>query len=150
ELAARVVLGQQVTVDAGRRLAGQLVRLCGAPVPKTTNADGALTRAFPTAARVAGADLAQLKMPKARQRALLALALAAQSDPLLFEPLETVEKTVARLCAIDGVGEWTAHCIALRAAREPDAFPVTDIALLRGAASRIGEVPSPSELLERA
>ena len=26
-----------------------------------------------------------------------------------------------------GVGEWTAHYIALRAAREPDAFPASDV-----------------------
>src|SRR5262249_21543892 len=33
ELAARAVLGQQVTVEAARQLAGQLVALCGAAVP---------------------------------------------------------------------------------------------------------------------
>jgi AraC family transcriptional regulator of adaptative response / DNA-3-methyladenine glycosylase II len=67
----------------------------------------------------------------------------------LFEPLATVTETVARLRAIPGVGEWTAQYIALRAAREPDAFPATDVGLLRGA-TRGGKRPTPDQLLERA
>ncbi|KYF54731.1 hypothetical protein BE08_42320 [Sorangium cellulosum] len=30
-----------------------------------------------------------------------------------------------------GIGAWTAHYIAMRALREPDAFPATDLALRR-------------------
>ncbi len=49
-----------------------------------------------------------------------------------------------------GVGEWTAQYIALRAAREPDAFPASDAALLRGATGSDGSRPSPGQLLARA
>lgn len=49
-----------------------------------------------------------------------------------------------------GVGDWTAHYIALRAAREPDAFPASDVGLLRGAANRQGVWPSAAELAARA
>jgi AraC family transcriptional regulator of adaptative response / DNA-3-methyladenine glycosylase II len=89
-------------------------------------------------------------MPNARKAALVALAEAALADPLLFQPLGTVEDTVARLRAIRGVGEWTAQYIALRAVREPDAFPASDIGLLRGAAGHGGARPSPAELHGRA
>ena len=150
ELAMRAVLGQQVTVEAARRLAGQLVRLCGAAVPAEQRGHAALMFAFPTAAQVAAADLASLGMPNARKAALVALAEAALADPLLFQPLGTVEDTVARLRAIRGVGEWTAQYIALRAVREPDAFPASDIGLLRGAAGHGGTRPSPAELHGRA
>jgi len=67
----------------------------------------------------------------------------------LFEPLATLEQTVERLRSIRGVGEWTAQYIALRAAREPDAFPSSDVGLLRGAA-REGARPSPRALEARA
>src|SRR5216684_2257473 len=150
ELAVRAVLGQQVTVEAGRRLAGQLVQLCGAAIPIEQRGNPALTRAFPSAAQVAAADLSSLGMPGARKAALLALAEAALSDPHLFQPLATVEDTVARLRNIRGIGEWTAHYIALRAVRETDAFPASDIGLLRGAAGRAGPRPSPAELNGRA
>ena len=89
-------------------------------------------------------------MPGARRDALAALAQAALQDPSLFQPQGTVEETVARLRAIRGIGEWTAHYIALRAVRETDAFPASDIGLLRGAAIRVGSRPSPAHLQDRA
>jgi AraC family transcriptional regulator of adaptative response / DNA-3-methyladenine glycosylase II len=150
ELAVRAVLGQQVSVEAGRRLAGQLVQICGTALPAEQHGNPTLTRSFPSAAQVAVADLGSLGMPGARKAALVALAEAALSDPLLFQPLATVEDTVARLRNIRGVGEWTAHYIALRAVRETDAFPASDIGLLRGAAGRDGLRPSPAELNGRA
>jgi AraC family transcriptional regulator, regulatory protein of adaptative response / DNA-3-methyladenine glycosylase II len=162
ELAVRAVLGQQVTVEAGRRLAVQLVEICGGRLPADARresgelgelgeeGDGPVSRVFPTAAQVAAADLSGLGMPGARRATLVAIALAALAEPRLFEPLATIEDTVARLCAIRGVGDWTAHYIALRAAREPDAFPATDVGLLRGAADRNGVRPSPSALVARA
>jgi len=148
ELAVRAVLGQQITVEAGRRLAGQLVAACGTAVPG--GPQGGIARVFPSAAAVAAADLSVLGMPGSRRATLVALAQAALAEPRLFEPLGTVEATVARLCAIRGVGDWTAHYIALRAAREPDAFPASDVGLLRGAADRRGVRPSPRELAARA
>ncbi|MCK6451854.1 MAG: helix-turn-helix domain-containing protein [Alphaproteobacteria bacterium] len=149
ELAVRAVLGQQVTVEAARQLAGKLVRLCGTPLPADRRAEPALTHAFPTPAQVAAADLGPIGMPGARKAALVAMAEAALADPHLFRPQATVEETVARLRGIRGVGEWTAQYIALRAVRETDAFPASDIGLLRGAATN-GTRPSPRELAGRA
>ena len=45
-----------------------------------------------------------------------------------------MEERLAQLRAIAGIGEWTADYIALRALREPDAFPARDLGMLRGAA----------------
>jgi AraC family transcriptional regulator of adaptative response / DNA-3-methyladenine glycosylase II len=155
ELAVRAVLGQQVTVAAARQLAGRLVALCGTALPGATDLaarDPAceVSRVFPGPAALAAADLSALGMPGARRATLIALAEAAVAEPRLFEPLATIEDTVARLRAIRGIGEWTAHYIALRAAREPDAFPASDIGLLRGAADRHGVRPSAAELTARA
>lgn len=150
EVAIRAILGQQVSVEAGRQLGSKLTRICGTPVPASQTEGKYLTITFPTAAQVLQADLSPLGMPQARKAALKAIAQAAVSDPDLFQPLATVEDTVARLCAIRGIGEWTAHYIALRAVREPDAFPASDIGLLRGAAGQDGTRPSPDELQKRA
>ena len=149
EVAVRAVLGQQVSVEAARKLAGRLVQLCGTPLPAPSG-DPLLTRAFPTALQVSEADLETLGMPRARREALRALAEAALAEPRLFQPLSTVEETVERLRAIRGVGEWTAHYIALRAGREPDAFPASDVGLLRSAARGNGARPRAAELLARA
>jgi AraC family transcriptional regulator of adaptative response / DNA-3-methyladenine glycosylase II len=153
ELALRAVLGQQITVEAARKLAARLVVLGGAVLPGPepgAGEAGAVHRAFPDPAQLVAADLSGLGMPAARRATLVALAEAALAEPRLFEPLATIEDTVARLRAIRGIGEWTAHYIALRAAREPDAFPASDIGLLRGAAGPTGERPSPAELAARS
>jgi AraC family transcriptional regulator of adaptative response / DNA-3-methyladenine glycosylase II len=150
ELAVRAVLGQQVSVQAARKLASRLAGLCGSRVTTTDASHAALTHAFPTAMQVARANLDAMPMPVARKRALHAIARAALATPDLFQPLGTVEQTVARLRAIPGVGDWTAHYIALRAAREPDAFPASDVGLLRALQSRDGARPRPEQLLERA
>lgn len=148
ELSVRAILGQQVSVDAARRLASRLAALAGERLPKAS--DRTLTHAFPNPDRVAAADLGALGMPAARRAALHALASAALSDPGLFGPFRTVEEAIARLRAIRGIGEWTAQYIALRALREPDAFPETDVGLLRSAAVRSGARPAPAELVRRA
>ena len=150
ELAVRAVLGQQVTVEAARKLAGRLVQICGTPVRPGEHGRSVPLAAFPTAAQVADADLSSLGMPVARKEALRMLAEAALMDPSLFLPQDTVEETVRRLRAIRGIGDWTAHYIALRAVRETDAFPASDIGLLRGAAIRVGSRPSPALLQDRA
>ena len=150
ELAVRAVFGQQVTVEAGRQLAGHLTRLCGTRAREAQLEDGALLHAFPTPAEVASAELTRLGMPQSRRQTLLALSQAALAEPRLFEPLDTVEETVARLRAIRGVGDWTAQYIALRAAREPDAFPASDRGLLRGASLRKGTLLTAEQLTARA
>jgi AraC family transcriptional regulator of adaptative response / DNA-3-methyladenine glycosylase II len=150
ELAVRAVLGQQVTVVAARRLAARLVALCGEALSGMEGTAPGLTHTFPSAERVAAADLGALGMPAARRAALRALAEASMANPFLFHPSASVEESIARLRAIRGIGEWTAQYIALRALRETDAFPTSDVGLLRGAALETGERPAPAGLLQRA
>ncbi|QSQ22317.1 DNA-3-methyladenine glycosylase 2 family protein [Pyxidicoccus parkwayensis] len=150
ELAVRAILGQQVTVVAARQLACRLVALCGEVLPEEARVPAELSRAFPSPERVASTDLGALGMPSARRASLKALAEAAMADPHLFRPFGTVEEAIARLRSIRGVGEWTAQYIALRALRETDAFPASDVGLLRGASNDAGERPTPEDLLQRA
>jgi AraC family transcriptional regulator of adaptative response / DNA-3-methyladenine glycosylase II len=151
ELAVRAILGQQISVVAARKLAGRLAEVHGNRVPIQHLRHPGLTRTFPTAARLARAASLGLGIPASRQAALKSLAEAAAADPNLFRPLGTIDEAIARLRSIRGIGDWTAHYIALRALREPDAFPASDIGLLRGAAAIDGASrPSPSSLLTRA
>jgi AraC family transcriptional regulator of adaptative response / DNA-3-methyladenine glycosylase II len=89
-------------------------------------------------------------MPLSRRATLRHLAEAAMADPDLFRPSGTIEDAIIRLRAIRGVGDWTAQYIAMRALREPDAFPATDLGLLRGAGIGLGARPTPAVLLQRA
>lgn len=150
ELAVRAVLGQQVSVASARRLAGQLVALHGGLVSVNSVHPAELTHTFPTAERLACTESIGLAMPTARLNTLRALARAAAADPSLFRPCGSIEEAIARLRTIPGVGEWTAQYIALRAIREMDAFPASDIGLLRGVAKVDGSPATSKSLLLRA
>lgn len=151
ELAVRAVLGQQITVAAARRLAGKLVAAYGEPLALAGHeVEPELTTVFPRPARLAAADLARLGMPRSRAAALTALAAAAATDATLFRPDEDLDAAVTRLRALPGIGEWTAQHIAMRALREPDAFPAADLGLLRAMTGADGVRPTPPGLLARA
>lgn len=151
ELAVRAVLGQQITVGAARMLAGKLVAAYGETLEAALAEEGSgLTHVFPTPARLAGAPLAALGMPRARAATLAALAASAADDPRLFERARDLDAAIARLRALPGIGDWTAHYVAMRALREPDAFPASDLGLLRAMASADGTRPTAAALASRA
>ena len=122
ELAVRAVLGQQVTVAGASTLAGRIARSLGAPlsVPDT----GGLSVVFPHAAALAEADLPGI--PGVRAEAIRRLAREAAPGPARPE-----DEVVAGFSRVRGVGDWTAQYIAMRALRQPDAFPAGDLVLLR-------------------
>jgi AraC family transcriptional regulator of adaptative response / DNA-3-methyladenine glycosylase II len=150
ELAVRAIFGQQITVPAATKLLGKLVQAHGALLAApTSDADG-LSHMFPSAARLATADLAALGMPNARAMAVSSLAQAIGADPTIFSRGASLEETIAKLRSLPGIGEWTAQYIAMRELREPDAFPTADVGLLRAMTTADGRRPSPTELLSRA
>jgi AraC family transcriptional regulator of adaptative response / DNA-3-methyladenine glycosylase II len=149
ELAVRAILGQQITVAGASKLAGRIVAAHGDALD-LEHAPASLTHVFPSAEKVAHTDLASIGMPRARASALSALAATVVADPRLFEPGCDLDHAIARLRRVAGIGEWTANYIAMRAIREPDAFPAADIGLLRALEHAGGRRPTPAELLARA
>ncbi len=150
ELSVRAVLGQQITVTAARNLAGRLALEHGERLNDDAAATMGLTHLFPTPQALATLDVESLPMPRARGRALTGIAATAVSDPDLFGMRRSLEEAVAKLVALPGIGEWTAQYIAMRALREPDAFPHADIGLMRALEDEEGKRPTPLELLARA
>jgi DNA-3-methyladenine glycosylase II len=116
ELAVRAVLGQQVSVAGARKTAEKLVEGLGV--------DGR----FPAPEAVAEGELPG--MPAARARALRALAVAV-ADGLRLDPPLDVPAARAALLALPGFGPWTVEYVAMRALRDPDAWPGSDLWLKR-------------------
>jgi AraC family transcriptional regulator of adaptative response / DNA-3-methyladenine glycosylase II len=146
ELAARAVLGQQVSLEAAVTLAARLVADYGEPLDRPV---GSVTHLFPSAVALASADPERLAMPGARRRALLGLCAALAAGDLVLEPGTDLEAARGRLLALPGVGPWTAEYVAMRALGDVDALPATDLGLRR-ALERLGEDPSPDALRRRA
>ncbi|MEQ8662761.1 MAG: AlkA N-terminal domain-containing protein [Gammaproteobacteria bacterium] len=133
EQAVRAILGQQISVRAAIGLATRLSARWGAPVAFA--GEPTLTHAFPTPQALCTADVASLGMPRARGRAVAALAAAVLDDAALLTRAASLEATLARLTALAGIGAWSAHYIAMRALREADAFPASDVGILRALAA---------------
>jgi AraC family transcriptional regulator of adaptative response / DNA-3-methyladenine glycosylase II len=143
ELAARAIVGQQISVRAARTLLGRLVRTLAAP-----HVPGGQTLLFPAASRIAATtadELARVGLTPARARALRALAVAVAQGSIDLRPGANVDATIGQLLEIPGVGAWTAQYIAMRALRWPDAFPAGDRIVLKA----LGET-KPARALERS
>jgi AraC family transcriptional regulator of adaptative response / DNA-3-methyladenine glycosylase II len=149
ELAVRAVLGQQISVRAATTFAGRLVAALGQPLAKPANGLAEPHMLFPSPARIATADLTQIGLTRARSATLNALGAAVTRDPNLLQAAATLDETVKRLASLPGLGPWTAQYIAMRALREPDAFPASDLGVLR-ALETDGSRPSPKAALQLA
>jgi AraC family transcriptional regulator of adaptative response / DNA-3-methyladenine glycosylase II len=131
EVAVRAILGQQVSVAAARTVAGRFAAAFGEPIETPF---AALTTVFPTPERIADLHygrIASLGMPGTRARTVLALARAVARGELVLMPNAAVEAALDGLRALPGVGEWTAQYIAMRALAWPDAFPHTDLGVMK-------------------
>lgn len=111
EGAVRAILGQQVSVARATLLAERLCERFG---------DGD----FPSAAALAGADVAAIGMPGGRGRAISAIArrVLADGDGWLLDAA-TLRGAFAE---IRGVGPWTTEYAAMRVSADADAFPDSD------------------------
>lgn len=137
EIAVRAIVGQVISVVHARRILARLAQALGEPLPPSAVASlsgtaAAIARGFPTAAALAACApqaLREAGVTDAKARAIRALAVEVAEDRLRLDPQAPPEETVSRLRAIDGVGDWTAQYVAMRALGWPDAFPATDYAL---------------------
>ena len=127
ELAVRAILGQQITVKGATTLCGRIVKLFGQPIVSRLG----LTHLFPSAEKLVQADLTRVGLTKARALTIRDLARAVCDKKFSFDGVVNGDDLLEQLCTIPGIGLWTAQYIAMRALREPDAFPVGDMALMR-------------------
>lgn len=131
ELGLRAILGQQISVAAATTLAGRFVEAFGEPIVTPV---GGLYRTTPDPARVARAtvdEIARHGIIAARARTVIALAAAQANPQHCLESGLRVDPDIflTQLQQLPGIGSWTAHTIAMRALRWPDAFPKEDVAL---------------------
>ncbi|MEO3886213.1 AlkA N-terminal domain-containing protein [Nonomuraea sp. B5E05] len=134
ELAVRAVVGQQISVAGARTLLGRIVARATAP--------GGL---FPTAARLLDTDLTGLGLTNRRIATLKDLSARLADGSIDLDGGQDPADAVAGLLAVPGIGPWTASYVALRALRDPDAWPVGDLVLDK----RMAALGIPHDHIER-
>ena len=127
ELTVRAILGQQVTVRGATLLAGRLTAEFG----KKFAGPKGLTHLFPSAETLSNATLTSVGLTAARAETIRVLAGAVASGKIKFEGVIDSTEFLRQLCEVPGIGVWTAQYTAMRALGEPDAFPSSDLGLLR-------------------
>ncbi|WP_213881045.1 DNA-3-methyladenine glycosylase [Pseudomonas sp. dw_358] len=130
ELVVRTIVGQQVSVKAATTIVGRLVDRAGTAAVAPFHA--ATPWVFPSPAALAGANLDKIGMPGKRVEALQGFALAV-ADGRLNIDAETPDVLTLRktLLALRGIGPWTVEYTAMRAWRDSDAWPGTDLVLMQ-------------------
>jgi DNA-3-methyladenine glycosylase II len=156
ELVVRAIVGQQVSVKAATTIIGRLVERVGVPIEGHSHVRTAWR--FPTPAALAAADLAGIGMPGKRVAALQGFAHAVASGAVVIErnhgaapPLgkrqgrqidaatsatDDLDAMRAALLALPGIGPWTVEYVAMRAWRDANAWPATDLVLMQAIAAR--------------
>jgi AraC family transcriptional regulator, regulatory protein of adaptative response / DNA-3-methyladenine glycosylase II len=145
EFAVRAVLGQQVSTAAARTHAARLVTSYGTALDGDPEHGGGLTHLWPTVEALAALDPETLAMPASRRRTLTGLIAALSRGELSLDPQGDLATTRARLLSLPGFGPWTVEVIAMRALGDPDAFPASDLGVLR-AGRALGLAGSAREL----
>lgn len=133
EAAATTVLGQQVTLAAGRTFGGRFVSAYGSEGP------GGL-RIFPTPEAVLSRGVETLRetigLTKTRASTLFLMAEGFTAKG--FTGTSGIPLDRSELLALRGVGPWTADYLQMRGRSDPDAFVPGDL-VARRALNRISE-----------
>jgi AraC family transcriptional regulator of adaptative response / DNA-3-methyladenine glycosylase II len=130
EMAARAVLGQQITVKAAGTLAARIVTAYGTPIH--TGVEG-LTHTFPSPENILSLgerieeNFGSLGVISARAGTIYALASSFVKGEIDFSACIHPEDWLKKLTSIRGIGNWTAQYIAMRVMQWPDAFLETDV-----------------------
>ena len=152
ELTIRAILGQQVSVKAATTLAGRIAARYGekVPLPASLSAQADelnLGLLFPRPEKLARARLNDMGLVTSRADTIRRVARSVAAGEIDFDNAQDPREFCARLQTIRGIGEWTAEYVAMRALKYPDAFPASDLGLIKAMGD---EIENARDLKQRA
>jgi len=153
ELTVRAILGQQVSVAAATTLSGRVARRYGEKMDVSIpDIDAAIVPQllFPRPQKMLRARLGDLGIIRSRADTIRRVAKAVVEGDFDFDPAQDIDEFCRKLVTIKGIGEWTAQYVAMRALKNPDAFPHADLGLLRAFDDENRGRLKPAELKARA
>lgn len=126
----RAILGQQVSLAAASTMVDRLVRRAGEPAPEFD----LLTFPKPESVAALGHEgLLSLGLTRAKATALYGLAAAVLDGTVDWDWLRTAPaaEAEAALDALPGIGPWTASYVRMRTLGDRDAFPASDLGVIK-------------------
>ena len=132
ELCIRAILGQQISVKGATTISGRIVEKYGKEyIGPVFNDNHQKWFTFPKPSVLKDAGFEGLGLTKSRIATIKSLATAVYSKKIDFEQHTESDIMVNQLKEIKGIGDWTAQYIAMRALRDPNAFPASDLGLIK-------------------
>ncbi len=136
----RAIVGQQLSTKAALAIHARLLEVCGGREPSPEE----ILAADPEVLRE------QAGLSRAKVAFLRSLAEHVRSGQLELDRVAELddEEVVAELCAVKGIGLWTAHMFLMFQLGRPDVLPVGDLGIRRAVerAYRLPDLPSADEL----
>ncbi|QOR35035.1 DNA-3-methyladenine glycosylase 2 family protein [Clostridium sp. 'deep sea'] len=128
EVVIRAILGQQITVKAATTLAGRLVKKVNIT---TTNYPNSLSHFFPKPQELLTTDITNIGLTKTRQQTLMAATQALIKGVFTLEMSQPYNQFINEFTSVKGIGNWTANYVAMRALAMVDAFPASDLWVIK-------------------
>ncbi len=151
EVSVRAILGQQVSVKAATTLAGRVAERYGEPLHIETGGNADLpTVVFPRPERLMRARFNAMGLIGSRIDTIRLMAKSVANGDVVFETSQDSAAFCAAITELRGIGDWTAQYIAMRALKHPDAFPASDLGLLRAFDAPGRARLRPAQLLQMA
>ena len=129
----RAILGQQVSLAAASTMVDRLVRRVGDPAPPIGDT-GLLAFPRPESVATLGHEgLLSLGLTRAKAATLHGLAMAVLDGTVDWDWLRTAPaaEAEAALDALPGIGPWTASYVRMRTLGDRDAFPASDLGVIK-------------------
>jgi DNA-3-methyladenine glycosylase II len=140
----RAIVGQQLSTKAARSIYGRLLEFFGGSTPTPEQVLAADPDAMRTAAGLSRAKVSFLR----------SLAEHVTSGELELDRLSSLgdEEIIAELCAVKGIGVWSAHMFLIFQLERADVLAVGDLGIRRAVERAYGlpELPGAEELIELA
>lgn len=146
EFSIRAILGQQVSVKAATTLAGRITAKYGTAL---NTEHPTLKLCFPSHQQLKNADFSQMGLTQSRIDTLNRWIAFFTKQPDLFTHYQSLETLEKQLTAIKGIGPWTVNYIAMRGLSDPNAFPASDLGVIK-ALSATNQKLTPKQIVARA
>ncbi|MBI9106348.1 MAG: DNA-3-methyladenine glycosylase 2 family protein [Spirochaetales bacterium] len=129
EFLIRAILGQQITIKAATTLAGRIAEKTGNKTGPDFPED--LDYFFPNPEELAGAPIGNIGITGIRQQTIRTVTDAVLSGSLSLSGNRGFEEFRKSFSALKGIGSWTVNYVAMRGLGMKDAFPATDLGIIK-------------------
>ena len=129
EFAVRAIVGQLVSVGVATKLVGNIVEAfaenLSLPAPK------GIEKVFPSPACLQRAEMRPCGLTRTKAAAIVGLAQAVVNGTIDLENVSDLDTFIQQCTALRGIGEWTAQTIGMRGLGDKDAFPASDLGIVK-------------------